>query len=251
MDEVGGRAQMSRSVSKVNFQTKHTKLTISKVAEQRWSVWVNHKRSLANARAKSWAQHWLLETACSERMLSVHMCLFRSVGLLSLSRFLMWSRKCLAAPLKPCLRWSSKLFVRVPTTTTTTSPITWKLNLKVKSLRTHDFTGWKDVHKRLDGFDVKTHLKSFQSAASQQCKSQCKKNEKDTVLWQLGRRVQHERQDIISCAVEKKINSPSAVAQVFFFFGFFYFIFSPVKLQFVLRVKEWGACVNLENITWG
>lgn len=132
-EEVGGRARMSRSVSKVNFQTKHTKLTISKVAEQRWSVWLNHKRSLQTPVAKSWAQHWLLERACFGRMLSVYMCLFRSVGLLSLSRFLMWSRKCLTAPLKSCLRWSSKLFVRVSTTATyyLLPNIPWKLNMKV------------------------------------------------------------------------------------------------------------------------
>lgn len=235
MDEVGGRAKMSRSVSKVNFQTKHTKLTISKVAEQRWSVWVNHKRSLANARAKSWAQHWLLETARSERMLSVHMCLFRSVGLLSLSRFLMWSRKCLAAPLKPCLGWSSKLFVRVPTTTTTTSPITWKLNLKVNTLRSHDVTGWKDIHKRLDGFDVKTHLKSFQSAACHQCESQCKKMK--TILYSgswaaacntSGKTLSHVQWG-------KKICSPSAVAQVFLFFFLLYFF--PREIAVCLQSK--------------
>lgn len=135
MDEVGGRLRMSRSVSKVNFQTKHTKLTISKVAEQRWSAWVNHKRSLQTLVAKSWAQRWLLERACSERMLSVYMCLFRSVGLLSLSRFLMWSRKCLSAPLKSCLRWGSKLFVRVSTTTTydLLPHVPRKLNMKVET----------------------------------------------------------------------------------------------------------------------
>lgn len=64
-------------------------------------VWL--QPDLSTKPADSKPNHELNAGLEAESVLSVHMCLLKSVGLLGLSRFLMWSRKCLSALLKPCL----------------------------------------------------------------------------------------------------------------------------------------------------